>query len=71
MHQFKEEFRDVVETSDNWVEGLFSLADWLKDAQEYFPESSGTIKRCLGEIIAYNDNKSYSSNDRNSKNCRK
>ncbi len=57
MHQFKEEFRDIFETSDNWVEALFSLADWLKDAQEYFPESSGTIRRWLGEIIAYFDNR--------------
>ena len=57
MHQFKEEFRDVFETSNNWVEGLFSLADWLKNAQEYFPESSGTIRRWLGEIIAYFDNR--------------
>lgn len=57
MHQFKEEFRDIFEQSDNWVEGLLSLADWLKDAQEYFPESSGTIRRWLGEIIAYFDNR--------------
>ncbi len=57
MHQFKEEFRDIFETSDNWVEGLFSLADWLKNSQEYFPESSGTIRRWLGEILAYFDNR--------------
>ena len=57
MHQFKEEFRDIFETSNNWVEGLLSLADWLKNAQEYFPESSRTIRRWLGEIIAYFDNR--------------
>ena len=57
IHQFKEEFRDIFETSNNWVEGLLSLADWLKNAQEYFPESSRTIRRWLGEIIAYFDNR--------------
>jgi transposase len=57
MHQFKEEFRDIFERNNNWVDGLFSLADWLRDTQEYFPESSGTIRRCLGEIIAYFDNR--------------
>ena len=31
------------------------MADWLKDAREYFPESSATIRRWLGEIIAYFD----------------
>lgn len=57
MHQFKEEFRDIFEQNNNWVDGLFSLADWLRDAQEYFPESSGTITRWLGEIIAYFDHR--------------
>ena len=57
MHCFKEQFREIFETSLNWVEGLFSLADWLKDAREYFPESSGTIRRWLGEIIAYFDHR--------------
>lgn len=55
MHLLKEEFRDVFETNFNWVEGLLSLADWLKNAQEYFPNSFGTIRRWLGEIIAYFD----------------
>lgn len=57
MHQFKEKFRDIFEQNNNWVDGLFSLADWLRDTQEYFPESSGTIRRWLGEIIAYFDNR--------------
>ncbi len=55
MHSLKEQFRDIFETNHNWVEGLFALADWLKNAQEYFPKSSGTIRRWLGEIIAYFD----------------
>jgi transposase len=55
MHCLKEEFRGIFETNFNWVEGLFSLGDWLRDAQEYFPKSFGTIRRWLGEIIAYFD----------------
>jgi transposase len=55
MHSLKEQFRDIFETSSNWVEGLFSLGDWLKDAFDYFPQSFGTIRRWLGEIIAYFD----------------
>jgi transposase len=55
MHSLKERFRKIFETKFNWVEGLFSLADWLKEAQEYYPQSFGTIRRWIGEIIAYFD----------------
>ena len=55
MHSLKEEFRDIYETQKNWSEGLLSLADWLKDSSKYFPKSFGTIKRWIGEIIAYFD----------------
>ena len=55
MHQLKEKFRQIFEKSKDWVEGLFNLSDWLKDTAEYFPESDGTIRRWLGEIIAYFD----------------
>lgn len=55
MHCLKEEFREIFDTNFNWVEGLFSLGDWLRDAKEYFPKSFGTIRRWLGEIIAYFD----------------
>ncbi len=55
MHSFKEQFREIFETKDNWVEGLFSLGDWLRDAKDYYPQSFGTIRRWLGEIIAYFD----------------
>ena len=34
---------------------LIDLADWLKNISEYFPKSFGTIKRWIGEIIAYFD----------------
>lgn len=55
MHRLKEKFRDFFEDSKDWVEGLFNLSDWLKEAQDYFPKSCGTIKRWIGEIIAYFD----------------
>lgn len=57
MHELKEEFRDIFETNHNWVEGLLSLADWLRNSKEYFPKSFGTIRRWLGEIIAYFDSR--------------
>ena len=55
MHSLKEELRDIFETSRDWSEGLLEIADWLKDVSKYFPKSFGTIKRWIGEIIAYFD----------------
>ncbi len=55
MHSLKEQFRNIFEVSANWVEGLLSLGDWLRDAQDYSPQSIGTIRRWVGEIIAYFD----------------
>ena len=55
MHSLKEEFRSLFETSTNWSEGLLKIADWLKDVSKYFPKSFGTIRRWIGEIIAYFD----------------
>ena len=54
-HQLKEQFRNVFEKNQDWVEGLLALSDWLKDANSDFPKSCGTIKRWIGEIIAYFD----------------
>ena len=55
MHSLKEELRNIFETQKNWSEGLLDLGDWLKNISEYFPKSLGTIKRWIGEIIAYFD----------------
>ncbi len=41
----------------NWVDGLFKLGNWLVKAITYFLESCGTIKRWIGEIIGYFDNR--------------
>ena len=55
MHGLKEELRDIFETSKDWSEGLLNIADWLKDVSKYFPKSFGTIRRWIGDIIAYFD----------------
>ena len=55
MHALKEELRDIFETSKNWSEGLLDITDWLKNVSKYFPKSFGTIRRWIGEIIAYFD----------------
>ena len=55
MHALKEELRDIFENSKDWSEGLLEIAGWLKDVSKYFPKSFGTIKRWIGEIIAYFD----------------
>jgi transposase len=57
MHQLKEEFRKIFEDSSNWKEGLLSFGDWLTEASEYFPKSSKTIRRWIGEIIPYFDHR--------------
>ena len=57
MQELKEEFREVFERHQNWIEGLLALADWLKKAAEYYVESCGTIRRWIGEIIAYFDHR--------------
>lgn len=55
MHQLKEEFRAIFDTQSDWVSGLFELADWCQKAYSLYPKSCGTIRRWIGEIIAYFD----------------
>jgi transposase len=57
MHQLKEEFREIFEDSSDWKKGLLGFGDWLAEAWEYFPKSSKTIKRWIGEIITYFDHR--------------
>jgi transposase len=57
MHQMKESFRDIFESRIDWSEALFQVCDWLVTADEKFPKSCGTIKRWIGEIISYFDNR--------------
>jgi len=57
MHKMKELFRDIFESKIDWGNGLIKLGNWLKDACLKFPKSCGTIKRWIGEIVAYFDNR--------------
>lgn len=57
MHKTKELFREIFELKTDWFDGLMRLCDWLKNAGEEFPKSCGTIKRWIGEITAYFDNR--------------
>lgn len=53
MHQLKESFRDLFETSVNEVTGTMRLLEWMEQAKDYFPDSVATFGRWFGEITAY------------------
>ena len=53
MHSLKEEFHSLFERSNSWGDGILELTDWLKKAQPYYKKSVQTIKRWLGEIGGY------------------
>jgi transposase len=57
MHQMKESFRDIFESRIDWSEALFKLCDWIVESEQKFPKSCGTIKRWIGEIVSYFDNR--------------
>lgn len=57
MHRLKEKFRKIFEKQQESYEGLLEIADWLKESYDYFPSSCGTIRRWIGEIIAYFDHR--------------
>jgi transposase len=56
-YQRTQEFRQIFEEARGWEDGLLKLADWLRDSVTDFPKSCGTIRRWLGEIIAYFDHR--------------
>ena len=53
MHGSKEVFHSLFEKSNSWGDGILELTDWLKKAQPYYKKSVETIKRWLGEIGGY------------------
>ncbi len=53
MHEQKEAFRAIFETTSNWTDGTLKLLDWLADAQENFQKSVATICRWFGEVTGY------------------
>lgn len=59
-HALKEEFRDIFEIAQSWVDGVLKLLDWMHDALLYFPKSIRTIVRWFGEIAGYFDQRTTS-----------
>jgi transposase len=53
MHELKEEFRKIYETSENPTEGLLSISEWLAKSSSVFTKSCQTIRNWFGEIISY------------------
>ena len=53
MHSLKEEFHQIFERSKDLGKGTLALVDWLKKAAPYYRKSVPTIKRWLGEIVGY------------------
>ncbi len=60
MHAFKEQFREIFETTKSWGDSIIKLLDWMYDALSYFPKSIGTIVRWFGEIVGYFDGRTTS-----------
>lgn len=56
---YKEKFRLIYETSQNWQEGLLKIASWLRQVvkKNIFIKSRKTIKNWLEPIISYFDNR--------------
>lgn len=55
IYEQKEAWRDIFESEITAEEALDKIAEWMKSAQKYFPESCQTIRRWLNEILAYFD----------------
>ena len=53
MHELKEEFTEIFDTSKDSGEGTIKLADWLRKATPSFPKTVRTIKNWFGEIVGY------------------
>ena len=60
MHLLKEKCRKVVDENCDGNSGLLELADWCAEAYEVYPKSCGTIRRWIGAIIAYFDERTTS-----------
>lgn len=57
MYEKKEEWREIFESKITEDEALDKIGKWMKSAQRYFPKSYQTIRRWMGEILAYFDNR--------------
>lgn len=57
MYHLKEKFRDIFESKITGDEAFWRLVEWTESSYQYFPKSCQTIKRWIGEILAYFDNR--------------
>ncbi len=53
MHSLKEDFHCLFERPQDVGSGTLELIDWLNKAEPYYKKSVATIKRWLGEIVGY------------------
>ncbi|BAZ40405.1 transposase [Calothrix sp. NIES-4101] len=60
MHELKEKFRDIFQTTTSWGDSITKLLDWMCESESYFPKSLGTIVRWFGEIVGYFDGRTTS-----------
>lgn len=60
MQRKKESFRTIFEEGKDWTDGVFKMLDWLKDAQNTFPDSAATIGRWFEEISNYFESRTTS-----------
>jgi transposase len=56
-YRLKEKLRQIFNTCENWADGLLRITNWMRKAIYYLPKSCGVIRRWLGEIVAYFDNR--------------
>lgn len=52
MHRYKESFRKLFD-GKNRTQALFSLINWMRKAQPYYPNAVATMRRWFGEIWQY------------------
>ncbi|MFW9258702.1 ISL3 family transposase [Nostoc sp. CALU 546] len=60
MHQLKEEFREIFESTKSWGDSIIKLLDWMHNSLLCFPKSIGTMVRWFGEIVGYFDGRTTS-----------
>jgi len=57
MYQEKEDLRDIFESKITGDDAFWKMIEWTESSYNYFPKSCQTIKRWIGEILAYFDNR--------------
>ena len=57
MYQEKEHLRDIFESKITGDDAFWKMIEWTESSYNYFPKSCQTIKRWIGEILAYFDNR--------------